>query len=333
MFPLIRQQIDYTELQIGNLLDHMSLPPFQRTKNEQHVTELYESIKLYYETHQDIVFTGSISVGSYPEKNEYIVFDGQHRLHVLSKLRIVFPEIETIAIRVDRYLINTDEEMLKLYHIINQSVPVQLFRGMIASCVAPTIEKWFLEKFSTYCKDSEKPVLLNVNLKHVLKRLEIAGLLSMPNLEQAVERLNNFYKSSNNMKMWGVIIDEKRKQLLTAQPFFLGLYRHYEWIPRLLLDPTTIDHFSSTALAKKRDALPKKIKNDVWNKRFLNQMTGQCYCCKEELKYQTGYHCGHILSVYEGGSNEIDNLEVVCSTCNEDMGTMHMEAYKTLFSV
>ena len=30
MLPLSRAQIDYTELPIGKLLDHMSLPPFQR---------------------------------------------------------------------------------------------------------------------------------------------------------------------------------------------------------------------------------------------------------------------------------------------------------------
>lgn len=68
-----------TELPIGKLLDNTSLPPFQRIKNEHHANEMYENVKLYYKTHRDVVFTGSISVGSYPEKNEYIVFDGQHR--------------------------------------------------------------------------------------------------------------------------------------------------------------------------------------------------------------------------------------------------------------
>ena len=89
MFPLTRKRIDYTELPIGKLLDRMRLPPFQRVKNEHHANEMYENVKLYYETHRDIVFTGSISVGSYPEKNEYIVFDGQHRLHNegLNKIR------------------------------------------------------------------------------------------------------------------------------------------------------------------------------------------------------------------------------------------------------
>ena len=339
MLPLSRSQIDYTELPIGKLLDNMSLPPFQRIKNEHHANEMYENVKLYYETHRDVVFTGSISVGSYPEKNEYIVFDGQHRLHVLAKLCKVFPEIQMLSIRVDRYLINTEEEMYKLYSIINQNVPVQLFRGLMASCAAPAIEKWFTDKFGTYCKDSDKPTMLNINVKQALRRMETFGLfqrMKVTDLIESIQRLNTFYgsRTAEEWTRWGITIDEKRRQQLakTTTPFYLGLFRHYEWVLRLEADPMEIEHCSSTVLAKKRDALPKKIKMEVWNKRYTNQMTGQCYCCEEELTYQKGYHCGHIVSVYNGGSNEIANLEVVCSTCNEDMGTMHMELYKTLFN-
>jgi hypothetical protein len=208
MFPLTRDRIDYTELPIGKLLDRMSLPPFQRVKNEHHANEMYENVKLYYETHRDVVFTGSISVGSYPEKNEYIVFDGQHRLHVLDKLRATFPEIQTVTIRVDRYLINTEEEMYRLYHIINQNVPVQLFRGLMASCTAPAIEKWFGETFGAFCKDSEKPTVLNINIKHVLKRMEMMGLfqrMKAKDLIESIGRLNTFYglRAKEEWARWG----------------------------------------------------------------------------------------------------------------------------------
>ena len=168
--------------------------------------------------------------------------------------------------------------------------------------------------------------------------MEMMGLfqrMKATDLIESIGRLNTFYglRTKEEWARWGVTIDEKRRHQLAknATPFYLGLFRHYEWVSRLEVDPTAIEHYSSTALAKKRDALPKKIKIGVWNKRFENQMIGQCYCCKEELTYQKGYHCGHIVSVHDEGSNDIDNLEVVCSTCNEDMGTMHMEMYKTLF--
>ena len=61
-------------------------------------------------------------------------------------------------------------------------------------------------------------------------------------------------------------------------------------------------------------------------------MNGSCYCCNESISYQSGgFHCGHKKSLYEGGTNELDNLEIVCSTCNIDMGTMNMELYKKMF--
>jgi len=35
----------------------------------------------------------------------------------------------------------------------------------------------------------------------------------------------------------------------------------------------------------------------------------------------TTFHTGHIVAVADGGSNHIDNLEPICSSCNYSMGT------------
>lgn len=332
MFPLTRHQIDWMEVRIGDLLDHYTVPSYQRASMNSHVETLYQHVKAYYETHKDIIFTGSISVSSIEQGKEWMVFDGQHRLLVLQRLRNVYP-IHDIKIRVDKYNVTNEEEAHALYQIINQSEKVELYRSMSESSAASHVEKWFTAHFESYWKKSERPILLNVNKIEVMKRMKTCGHLTKPVVEiiYSLDKLLEFYKGipDETWRVWGIDMDSKRKALVTKDHFYFGLYRKYEWIPRLFQDTT--DH-ACVEMLRKRDALPKKRRIDVWNKRFEGQMSGHCYCCTKDLSYQQGYHCGHIVSVHDGGTNELTNLEVVCATCNEDMGTMNMELYRTFFT-
>lgn len=333
MFPLRRDHITFQEMAIGTILDSYVLPGFQRTKHDEHVLKLYHAIKQYYETYHDIVFPGAIAIGVYPDKKEFVVFDGQHRIHALQRLRSEY-DIDAIFIRTDVYQVHSDEEMFQLYHIINQNKPVQLFRGIQESTCAPQFESWFKSRFGAYWKDTKRPILININGADMMKRMHAVGLFAIPiaSLIGAVEQLIQFYSSQSDTQWqeWGITMNTKYKTMVSKDRFYLGLYRCYEWIPRLM-NPTT-DHACSELMRKReRDALPKKKRMDVWNKRFDGSMNGVCFCCEETLSYQKGYHCGHIVSVANGGSDHLDNLEVVCETCNYDMGTLDMNVYKELF--
>lgn len=332
MFPLTRHYVEWMEVRIGDVLDHYTVPSYQRASMNSHVDELYDKVKSYYEKHKDIMFTGSISVSSFEHGKEWMVFDGQHRLLVLQRLRKEYP-IDSILIRVDKYTVSNDEEAHALYQIINQSEKVELYRSISESSASSHVEKWFMSNFDSYWKKSERPVLLNVNKNEVMKRMKACGYFDKPIHEiiNALEKRLEFYKgvSDETWRLWGIDMDSKRKTLVTKDHFYFGLYRKYEWIPRLFQE--TQDH-ACVDVVRKRDALPKKRRIDVWNKRFEGHMSGKCYCCQKEISYQQGYHCGHIISVHDGGTNDLTNLEVVCSTCNEDMGTMNMKIYCTLFA-
>ena len=59
-------------------------------------------------------------------------------------------------------------------------------------------------------------------------------------------------------------------------------------------------------------------------KRFEKSGTGKCICCYiEEIEKHT-FECGHIQSRANGGSDQIDNLEPICKSCNGSMATTHM---------
>ncbi len=159
--------------------------------------------------------------------------------------------------------------------------------------------------------------------------LDACGLLSHPNLFDEILKLNDFYSHSDMSKL-GIEINEKKKEILDESNFYLGLFRKYEWIGRLFKDYDEVDH-SKLELLQKKNKIPKKKSNEVWNKRFNGITTGSCFTCNEEVDFQKGFHCGHIMPYCQGGSNDLSNLEVVCSVCNLNMGTMNMMDYKKMF--
>jgi hypothetical protein len=286
---------------------------------------------LYYDTHQDIILTGSISIGIKESSSEWIVFDGQHRLHALAKLLSIRP-VHDISIRVDMYHVETEEQILSLYHVINTSEKVTLYRNIDESKTAPAFEAWFKSRYGIYCKNTISPKGLNVNLIEIMKRMTVCGIfsLSLTEIINKIESLIQLYSltSQETWQKWG--IDSKRLSLVGngAYPFYLGLYRHYEWVHRLMDSVIEKEHY--TTINHPRITIPKKVRLTIWNRSYDGKMNGSCKCCKEPIMFQS-FHVGHIISLHRGGDNSESNLEVICSTCNFDMGTMNLNEYSSLF--
>lgn len=78
----------------------------------------------------------------------------------------------------------------------------------------------------------------------------------------------------------------------------------------------------------KRKAIPKKIKNLVWNKIIGKEKgVGNCYCCDDDIDSKH-FEVGHVVSVANGGKNNVDNLKPICSCCNKSMGKRNLELFK-----
>ena len=118
------------------------------------------------------------------------------------------------------------------------------------------------------------------------------------------------------------------------EDFYLGMFRNYEWIERLLERPSVPFedqlHLVSDKDLKLRKSISRTLRTQIWNKRCGDKINGECFCCAEQILF-TNFDCGHIISVRDGGDNNIDNLEPICRSCNLHMGTMNMNSYKKLF--
>ena len=74
--------------------------------------------------------------------------------------------------------------------------------------------------------------------------------------------------------------------------------------------------------------IPKKVKNDVWDKYIgLEYGTAPCIVCRNSKINSKDFEAGHIISEYNGGLINTDNILPICSLCNKSMGTTNMDKY------
>lgn len=80
---------------------------------------------------------------------------------------------------------------------------------------------------------------------------------------------------------------------------------------------------------KKRKPIPKAIRNKVWDNHMgKNNGSGLCHCCEENEIDSKHFECGHVVSVKNGGADNLSNLRPICEECNKYMGSDNMNDYK-----
>ena len=85
----------------------------------------------------------------------------------------------------------------------------------------------------------------------------------------------------------------------------------------------------TTQSKQRRKTIPKKIKQMVWN-RYIGEEkgVGLCQCCLTTQIDKMFFHCGHIISVKNGGSTYVNNLRPICALCNHSMGSQNMDDFQ-----
>jgi hypothetical protein len=335
-----RIQVTHTRFTIHDLMEKTYLPKFQRMDDREHTERIVQGLCEYYFTHGELVLIGAISLADM-KKEKHILLDGQHRLRALEQVVERIPELRWNFIRCDVYEVSSEEEAKGIYNIINSSKKVELYTGDSTPFIVPEIQRYFRDRYPEYCKTSKKPLGLNINLdtlakhllgKHVIQKLQL-DVNGADLLIQKIRDLNQYYSDQPPEKFleWGVKDYDKRyRELLESRdPFYLGLFRQYEWIDRLS-DPRPFDQQSHTVHHIKRRDVPATTRRKLWEARFGQSVSGPCYCCGNTIRLDE-FHAAHRISAFDGGSNEIDNLEPTCSHCNLEMSTMNIEDYKKLF--
>lgn len=77
----------------------------------------------------------------------------------------------------------------------------------------------------------------------------------------------------------------------------------------------------------KRKAITKIARHYLWIRDYGNVAESKCCCCGINVIFETTAEAGHIVAHAKGGSSELDNLKLICRTCNTDMGTEDMRDF------
>lgn len=91
---------------------------------------------------------------------------------------------------------------------------------------------------------------------------------------------------------------------------------------------TISDKLSGVDNMSKRKHISESVRREV-----IEKYNATCvYCEKEGLKAPNADKnfraaIDHIVSLHEGGSNELSNLQLLCTTCNVRKGTMSMSDF------
>jgi 5-methylcytosine-specific restriction endonuclease McrA len=102
----------------------------------------------------------------------------------------------------------------------------------------------------------------------------------------------------------------------------------------IVVDTTAIAVASNSSTKKKKMAVPKHIRNIVWN-LYIGEdiIKHKCLCCKKVTITNTVFEVGHVLSESSGGTMEINNLRPICGSCNLAMGTTNMIDFVKLYGL
>ena len=76
---------------------------------------------------------------------------------------------------------------------------------------------------------------------------------------------------------------------------------------------------------QRRRPLPTSVRDCVWNHYIGEDINKhRCLCCKKVVIRNRQFEVGHVISVKDGGTDEINNLRPICAPCNHSMGSKNM---------
>lgn len=83
-----------------------------------------------------------------------------------------------------------------------------------------------------------------------------------------------------------------------------------------------------TTPKRKKDIIPKKVRDGTWMAYHGNSDIGICYCCGISIRrYNRGWHCAHVLADSKGGDEIVENMRTCCPHCNLSMGNCNLYVY------
>lgn len=293
-------------------------PDFQRFLEPERVDTIYNDIK----TNSYVL--GCITLCKFIISDEYLCIDGQHRFQALYRMNQENKEEKyNLQINLQIINVNTEEETRELYFKINQAKPVALPENYLLldkpKRLVLKLKELFPESIKNYSR-KRRPFITENDLLNILSDgIENFKEKSVDELLALILKFNQKISNSdvNTLKKKG---DTKRKieqWKRSIDGFYLGLYpSQCNW--------SVICGEEKEEKEEEKDIKIKisHLRKRVWEKYYQNNLNGLCPACDSDIDCLS-YEISHNIPKSKGGSDHIDNMRVLCRSCNIRSGNRY----------
>jgi len=307
------------EISTNNLLLKL---PFQIDIDEDKVDSM---VNAYYKNPEYLIFKNKIILGYIIKTNNLYIIDGQHRIEMIKKL--YNNDINDYLIFCC-YKIDNDDEMKVLFKEINQDsyknnkyITLNDFNiNLYDLC-----KKYLHDKYSLYFAERKSTYIFRISISEFLnKLLEYKYIEKFYNIESLIEDLEiknkKFAKLIDYQEYFNdnpeLFYKDEYNCVKDGKIFSLKNNNFIEYIVNINITPN-----HKFKLQKK--VISPKLRIQVWCKEFGLVDSGVCpfnNCNNFIHNGKNGFHCGHIISEFNGGLTILDNLKPICNNCNLKMG-------------
>lgn len=334
------------------------VPDIQRSLDKTRVGSIVEFQRTYFETHATFCFLGDLIVFQVGGDGDgggdvgasgagtMLLIDGQHRYEAMKAIYMMQPDYKVSVTMLYGRLGMTLE---KAFLLINMSRPVPEY--VIQTTMQHT-KRVFMENVRAtlhrlmrpYVSNAAHPRVPNVNLERIIADLLVSGLSERFNSVDALVgyiKFANHKLSTANHKVRRLAL-EKADKTDSKYVVYLSADAGNDWMTNVVWIGEYASTLVSTAdpyrgpirvIPRKRQALPKAIRDMLWKNHFGTHPVGLCKCCHTNSIEYTNFHAGHVVSKAHGGSDELSNLLPTCAGCNLGMGAMNMSVFQNKFGI
>jgi hypothetical protein len=314
---------------------NIQTPNIQRIRDDKKVDEIVAYQQACLRKDGQCNFVGVINIHFCEDTSELYLTDGQHRYEAVKRINSTI----NVPIAIEVVIVQTMEQLKDNYNLINKNTPMPDFPDTIDKTIPENVALYFRDRYSTIWSSSARARRPHICFNYFQEALGVLTdkleIKTAVDLQKIVEdynaKLGNWdpsqYPDAKTVMKNPSVLNKCKET-----GFYLGLYRHvsdehrYEWVKEILRIEKGIvcKKAPSACESGKKKAVPKKIRDDAWNKHCGKRSEVLCICCRTSVLTPFSFHAGHVVSDHDGGATTVDNIRPICSACNLSMGKRNM---------
>lgn len=307
---------------IHDIYNILLKPPFQIDIDDDKIELMIDA---YKKNPEYLIFKNKIILGYIVKTNNLYVIDGQHRLEMVKKL---YEEDINDYLIFCCYKIENNKDMKLLFKEINKdSLKNSKYISLndFTENLYDLCKNYLYKNYSLYFAEKKNKYIFRISISEFLDKLiEYKYMDKFDNIDYLIQDLENKNKKFNKLIDYQEYFNDNPELFYKdeyncvkdGKVFSLKNNNFIEY----LINSNTIPNHKFKNIKK---IISPKLRIQVWLKEFGNNDSGICphiNCNNIIHNGKNGFHCGHIISEFNGGETTLDNLKPICPDCNFKMG-------------